>query len=106
MKQTKIKNTTIEVEYIKNIKCDWCQKNILKNSQFENYCSSLVFMKFVRDDEDGHFIEKESSDFCQDCYVLIKNFLLKHKAKIPSMYIDLDNSEQLNNDTTERTKNV
>lgn len=80
------------VESTENIKCDICQKKIIQKNMDENHCASLVFHKFIPGEEGG-YIDKEVSDFCRDCYVKIKAYVVSIGGIIPSFYLDMDNSD-------------
>lgn len=82
------------VEVTNNVKCDICNKKIIQKKMDEGYCSSLIYQKFIPGEEGG-YIEKEISDFCSDCYLRIKEFVVSIGGTVPSYFLDTEGSDVL-----------
>lgn len=86
------KLTEVVVEEIQEIKCDVCDKNILKGKKDEDEASFAVLM-FVKSSagairESGiqDSTERESTDLCKACYDKIIDTMRTDGAKVPSYY--------------------
>ncbi len=92
-----LKKTTkqvVEVDHIKDIKCDGCRRLILKMSAGEEKVShaSLMFSTATREEfEAGDVSEasiRESTDLCLKCYKDVLTFLKEKGGKVPSFFRD------------------
>lgn len=106
MKIEETKKVSVEVEKLKNIKCDICNKTLLKKGEESVLGGALVGYKFKMTDDGGTFEERETSEFCNKCYSEIVAYLrTEKKAKIPSFYFSTDDSEEYNDERQESKAN-
>lgn len=82
-------------EECESLRCDICKIDLLKDKK-DNEEASVALLTFVRtttkdvrnngviDADDVH--ERESSEFCEKCYIKIKEFLKTLGAKVPSSF--------------------
>lgn len=97
---TKEKITKVKTDELEEIKCDLCNRNLLKSKDDndEIAVATLKFSKQYKDTvkEEGFQvpISCETSDFCEPCYKKIMKIIKNLGAKIPSFYFSGD--EQLN----------
>lgn len=97
MKIEEKKMISVEVEETKNIKCDICQKHLLKKGKTDSVGGSLVGFKLISEDGKLEIEQNESSDFCGICYGELVSYLrAEKKAKIPSFYYNIDVLDNLN----------
>jgi hypothetical protein len=90
MRIEEIEKQTMNVEVLKNFKCDICKKLILKKNDEESLGASLIAFWF-KTESGGETRTQETSDFCKKCYGDIVQYLkTEKKAKIPSYYFNAD----------------
>lgn len=89
-----------EHEILQNIKCDMCFKKIFKKNETEADCSSLHLYTYFKN-EDGAVIEKESSDFCTQCYGEIIAFIQSQGGKVPSVLTNFAGSDVMREESEE-----
>ena len=77
----------VEIEEISNIKCDMCKKKLLtkanRNVKFAtvSFCEAQVEIEI-------NVLNEELSQYCQTCYLKIKEFIKSNDGTIPSSYLD------------------
>ncbi len=86
----------IETEKLENIKCDICERNLVKGKDEEAELAvatirfSRTTIESVKESGFDNPNECESSDFCEKCYKKVIEFIKKLGGKVPSYYYSED----------------
>lgn len=103
MKIEEKRNVSIEIEEVKNIKCDCCKKNLFKKGVFKAKGGSLTGFKAGFDENKLQIEQNESSDLCEKCYNELINYLRTEKgAKVPSYYYNIDLLDEMDEEQNDK----
>lgn len=93
---TKERSEKLIVESLDNIKCDICNKNILKGKNDEDQVTvaslrlTTSYVDTIKEEGFNSPTKCETSDFCEGCYGKIVKFIKELGGKIPSYYFSGD----------------